>query len=40
MLSFQRGKGMWTMQSYMKLAKKEEGKIFILGVGEVKFRFC
>jgi hypothetical protein len=30
---------MWTMQSYMKLAEKEEGGIFLLQVGEVKFLF-
>jgi hypothetical protein len=39
-LSFQRSKGMWTMQNYMKLVEKEEGRIFLLQVGEAKFLFC
>ncbi len=38
-LNFQRSERMWTMQSYMKLAEKEEGGIFLLQVGEVKFLF-
>jgi hypothetical protein len=32
-LSSQRGEGMWTMQSYMKLAEKEERGIFSLASG-------
>jgi hypothetical protein len=40
-LSFQGSERMWTMKSYMKLAKKEVHVIFfLLGVGEAKFRFC
>jgi hypothetical protein len=39
-LSFQRSEGMWTMQSYMKLAEKKEGGFFLLQVGEAKFLFC
>ncbi len=38
-LSFQRSKGMWIMQNYMKLAKNEEWRIFLLRVGEAKFLF-
>jgi hypothetical protein len=33
-LSFQKSEGMWTMQSYMKLAEKEKE------TGEAKFLFC
>jgi hypothetical protein len=39
-LGFQRSGRMWTKKIYMKLVEEEEkARIFLLGVGEVKFQF-